>query len=53
MVDAGGLAAVEHGQVLMDDGRTLQVTLHTMEGTKDQIKNQLLESVDAFFELYG
>lgn len=44
-------AAVEHAQVLMESGQTRQVTMHTIEGTRDQIKRQLLESIDAFFEI--
>ena len=51
LVNAGEIGAVEHGQVLMEDGQTKQVTLHTMEGTKAEIRNQLLESIDAFFEI--
>ncbi len=53
LVGEGEVAAVEHGQVLMDDGQTRQVTLHTIEGTKTQIKNQLLESIDAFFDIHS
>ena len=49
----GALAAVEHGQALLEKGRTRQVTLHTIEGTIEQIKAQLAESIDAFFELHG
>ena len=45
------IAAVEHGQVLTEKGQTRQVTLHTIEGTREQIRRQLLESIDAFFEL--
>ncbi len=44
-------AAVEHAQVLMESGQTRQVTMYTIEGTRDQIKRQLLESIDAFFEI--
>ena len=47
------VAAVEHAQVLMEDGQTRQVTLHTIEGTKEQIKEQLLQSIDAFFEIHS
>jgi hypothetical protein len=47
------IAAVEHAQVLMEDGQTRQVTLHTIEGTKEQIKDQLLQSIDAFFEIHS
>jgi hypothetical protein len=47
------IAAVENAQVLMEDGQTRQVTLHTIEGTKEQIKEQLLQSIDAFFDIYS
>jgi hypothetical protein len=47
------IGAVEHAQVLMEDGKTRQVTMHTIEGTKDQIKEQLLRSIDAFFEIHA
>ncbi|HKY03918.1 MAG TPA: allantoinase [Blastocatellia bacterium] len=46
------IAAVEHAQVLMESGQTRQVTMHTLEGTREQIKRQLLESIDAFFEIH-
>jgi hypothetical protein len=29
------------------------MALHVMNGTVEDIKAQLLESVDAFFEIYG
>ena len=45
------IAAVEHGQVLTENGQTRQVTMHTIAGTREQIRRQLLESIDAFFEL--
>jgi hypothetical protein len=47
------IAAVEHAQILMEDGQTRQVTLHTIDGTKEEIKEQLLQSIDAFFELHS
>ena len=51
LISEDEIAAVEHGQVLTETGQTRQVTLHTMEGTREQIRRQLLESIDAFFEL--
>jgi hypothetical protein len=27
--------------------------MHTIEGTREQIKNRLLESIDAFFEIHS
>ena len=51
LVDGDEIAAVEHGQVLTENGQTRQVTLHTIDGSREQIRRQLLESIDAFFEL--
>jgi hypothetical protein len=53
LIDEEEIAAVENAQVLMEDGQTRQVTLHTIEGTKEQIKEQLLQSIDAFFDIYS
>jgi hypothetical protein len=53
MVGEEEVAAVEHAQVLMEDGKTRQVTMHTIEGTKEQIREQLLQSIDAFFEIHS
>ena len=53
LIAGEGIEAVEHGQVLTESGQTRQVTLHSMEGSKEQIRRQLLESIDAFFELHS
>ena len=45
------VAAVEPAKVSMLDGTTGGVTMHLIEGTRAQIRRQLLQSVDAFFEL--
>jgi hypothetical protein len=42
-----------HVPVLLPDGDQGSMTLHVMNGTVDDIKAQLLESIDAFFEIYG
>jgi len=47
------IGAVEHAQVLMEGGQMRQVTMHTIEGSREQIRNQLMESIDAFFELHS
>jgi hypothetical protein len=46
------LAAVEHAQLLMENGQTRQVTMHVIEGSRDSVRLQLLESIDAFFEFH-
>jgi len=43
--------AVDDAQVRLADGSKARVTMHLIEGTRAQIRRQLLQSVDAFFEL--
>lgn len=45
------VAGVEDAQVRLNDGSTGRVTMHLIEGTRAQIRRQLLQSIDAFFEL--
>lgn len=40
-------------QVTLPDGAEGSMALHVINGTADEIKAQLLESVDAFFEIYA
>jgi len=49
--DAGTVAGVEDARVNQADGTSGRVTMHLIEGTRVQIKRQLLQSIDAFFEL--
>jgi hypothetical protein len=45
------LQAVEDATVRLADGASSRITMHVIEGTQAQIRNQLMRSVDAFFEL--
>ena len=47
----GQVASVEDAQVTLQDGSTGRVTMHYIEGTRAQIRRQLEQSIDAFFEL--
>jgi hypothetical protein len=47
------VAAVEDARVRLNDGTTGRVTMHLIEGTRAQIRRQLMHSIDAFFELLG
>ena len=49
----GDLQRVERGKVTHQDGQESGVTLHLLEGTREQIKAQLLGSIDAFFDIYS
>ena len=42
-----------HVPVLLPDGSMGDMTLHVMNGTVDEIKAQLLRSIDAFFDIYA
>ncbi len=41
-----------HIAVTLPDGSPGTMALHVINGTPDEIKARLLESVDAFFEIY-
>jgi hypothetical protein len=49
--DQGVIAGVEDARVSMTDGTNGRVTMHLIEGTRAQIRRQLIQSIDAFFEL--
>jgi len=47
------LAAVGEGQITLQNGKTTHVTMHLLEGeNEDELRKQLLQSIDAFFEFY-
>lgn len=52
LLPADELEEVGDGTVKLKNGREAHVTLHVLEGSKDDIEKQLRQSVDAFFELY-
>jgi hypothetical protein len=51
LFDQNRVAAVEDARVSLADGTTGRVTMHFIEGTRAQIRRQLEQSIDAFFEL--
>jgi len=54
-LDKGTAPEEAHPQIpiRLPDGSEGSLTLHVINGTPDEIKAQLLLSVDAFFEIYG
>ena len=47
------LESVENTTVKLRNGNTAPVTLHLIEGeTEEDIRRQLLQSLDAFFDFY-
>ena len=41
------------GKVGFTTGDEARITLHVIDGSREQIEKQLLASIDAFFDLYG
>jgi hypothetical protein len=41
----------EHPEIAGPDGEPITLTVHLITGTREEIRQQLMESIDAFFEL--
>jgi hypothetical protein len=46
------LGEVGDAAITLKDGRTARVTMHLIEGSKEQIEETLRQSMEAFFEMY-
>jgi len=47
------LESFGEAKILLKDGKTASVTMHVIEGgTEEEIRKQLMTSLDAFFEFY-
>ncbi len=53
MFDADAVNAVQDATAQLADGSASRITMHVIEGTRAQIRGQLMRSVDAFFDLLG
>jgi hypothetical protein len=49
---AEDLGAVGEATLQLKDGRTARVTMHLIEGSKEEIEATLRQSVEAFFDMY-
>jgi hypothetical protein len=52
LLPAEEVAGVGDAPVELKNGNTAQVTMHLLEGTREQIEGQLRQSVEAFFEFF-
>ena len=50
---AGEVLQASEGEAVLRDGARSRVPLHLIEGPREQIRAQLLASLDAFFDIYG
>ena len=53
LLPADELESFEEAKIKLKNGHAASVTMHLIEGgSKDEIKRQLLQSLDAFFDFY-
>ena len=53
LLPADDLEKFEDGKVQLKNGHSASVTMHLIEGSsEEEIKGQLLQSLDAFFDFY-
>jgi hypothetical protein len=52
LLPADELAAVGEAPVTLKNGNEAHVTMHVLEGSREQIEAQLRMSIDAFFDFY-
>jgi hypothetical protein len=52
LLPEGELEQVGEGKIKLKNGREEHVTLHLLEGSKEEIEAQLKQSIDAFFDIY-
>jgi len=52
LLPADEIESVEDAEISLKNGNKAHVTMHLIEGGEQQIRNQLMQSLDAFFEFY-
>jgi hypothetical protein len=52
LLPADEVKQVGSAPVALHNGNEAQVTMHVLEGSREQIENQLKQSIDAFFDFY-
>lgn len=52
LLPADEIEGVEDAEITLKNGNKAHVTMHLIEGGESQIRNQLMQSLDAFFEFY-
>jgi hypothetical protein len=52
LLPADEIAALGDATVTLKNGREAHVTMHVLEGSKEEIEKQLKNSLEAFFDFY-
>ncbi len=52
LLPADEIAELGEAEVRLKNGKNAHVTMHLLEGSKDEIEQQLRSSIEAFFDFY-
>jgi hypothetical protein len=52
LLPAEEVAGVGEASIDLKNGNTARVTMHLLEGSREQIEAQLRQSIDAFFDFF-
>jgi hypothetical protein len=52
LLPADEIAGVGEGSIELKNGNSARLTLHLLEGSREQIEAQLRQSIDAFFDFF-
>jgi hypothetical protein len=52
LLPADEIEEVKDAEIKLKNGKNAHVTLHLIEGGEQEIRKQLMQSLDAFFEFY-
>ena len=52
LLPAEDLGEVRDATVVLKNGKSARVTMHLIEGSKEEIESTFWQSVEAFFEMY-
>ena len=52
LLPADEVAELGAAEITLKSGRKAHVTMHLIEGGEDEIRGQLMRSLDAFFDFY-
>ncbi len=52
LLPAEDITELGEATIKLNNGRDAHVTMHVLEGSKEEIEKQLKISVDSFFDLY-
>ncbi len=52
LLPAGEIAEVGDAPIKLHNGHDARVTMHVLEGSREEIEAQLRQSLDAFFDFY-